>query len=255
MTQNWMRATRFFTKRALIAALRRAEGHLPMSLVKNSYQVRTLGDQLFWAVQAFIPLGSVVALDPFAGSGFMMSHSYLHHCRHADLWDIDPFNAGHVKYWGNQVTGYCGDSIAAINNQDPRVGRYNFIILDNPLGGPYGTRQYCEHFDLMPAVFRCFKQEYGVLVLNYIPDIDKLVTDPRFQNTKQAEQHERRTQFYGTREKAIRPRVAVAKYAQEAAREGFRVTDHNIIPRSPHFHFLMLFLEPLTGAESAARSS
>jgi hypothetical protein len=227
----------------MILALRGGSQRQPLRAVKNSYLLQTIGDQLFWAANTFVNLGPVEALDVFAGSGLFMSHAYLHHCERADLWDIDPFNAEHVRHWGKHVQGYCGDSIKAVNTGDARIARYNFVLLDNPLGGPFGPERYCEHFDLFPAVFRYLKPGPSVLVMNYIPDARKLMSDPRFGNTTVDAQEERRRAFYETDEQLIRPELAVAKYTKLAAKENVRVRNFNLIPRSPWFHFLMLFLE------------
>lgn len=236
--------------RKLIGAMRFAEKRLPWRVVKNRYLVQTIGDQLFWAARSFIPLGSVEALDIFSGTGLMMSYAYLHHCTRADLWEINPTYADHLKFLGPHVTGHCGDSITAINQGDPRLKKYNFILADNPLGlvrmeGKHG----CEHFEIIPAVFRYFKREPGVLVINYIPDARALYQDPRFAHHVTDEDKrlhdERRRAFFETDEPIIRPQMAVAKYRREAAGEQFEVTDFNILPRAGTFSFLQLFIKPV----------
>jgi hypothetical protein len=231
----------FWTRRAAIAGM---EGlHALAPPIRNYSRVQFHMDTVFWHCAAHgFPLVRPRILDPFAGSGINMSHTYLERAGSAHLCDIDKDYARLAAKLGPNVTSIHGDSFRMLNEGDPRLGKYDLIVLDNNLGGVY--YDYCEHFDAMPGVFRHFDTAapHVVLALNFITDPEQMNADPRFATPTFEQQMAHRAAFYGTDARRITPAVGAAAYAREALKEGWTVVDHSLAPRAEFFHFLLLFL-------------
>lgn len=239
----------FWTRRAAIAGIDGLHAVIPP--IRNYSRVRFHMDTVFWLCAAHgFPLERPRVLDPFSGSGINMSHSYVERADIAHLCDIDEDCARLAGKLAPNVTSIHGDSFRMLNEDDPRLGKYDLIVLDNNLGGIYYG--YCEHFEAMPAVFRHFDASapHVVLALNFITDPDRMNSDPRFATPSFEQQMERRAEFYGTRERRITPAVGAAAYAREALKEGWEVVDHALAPRASFFHFLLLFMRRTGGAVS-----
>lgn len=231
----------FWTRRAAIAGMNGLHALAPP--IRNYSRVRFHMDTVFWHCEAHgFPLERPRILDPFAGSGINMSHSYLERASSAHLCDIDEDYARLAGKLGPHVTSIQGDSFRMLNDGDPRLGKYDLIVLDNNLGGVY--YDYCEHFDAMPAVFRHFDAAapHVVLALNFITDPDTMNADPRFATPTFEQQMAQRAAFYGTSSRRITPAIGAAAYAREALKEGWEVVDHALAPRAAFFHFLLLFM-------------
>ncbi len=233
----------YWTRRAAISGITGLGTALPP--IRNYMRVKFHIDVVFWLCAAHgYPLKDPDILDPFSGAGISMSHGYLERARHAHLCDI---NADYIRLaakLGPKVTTTHGDSFAMINGGDPRLGRYDLIILDNNLGGVYSG--FCEHFDAMPAIFGYLKPDapYAVLALNFITDPDLMNADERFQTPDASfnEQMARRAAFYGTASRTLTPKIGAAAYDREARKKGWMVEDFALAPRAEYFHFLLLFL-------------
>lgn len=231
----------FWTRRAAIAGIEAIQAVAPP--IVNYSRVRFHMDTVFWHCAAHgFPMEQPRILDPFAGSGINMSHSYLDRVHSAHLCDIDENYARLAGKLADNVTAIHGDSFRMLNEGDPRLGKYDMIVLDNNLGGVY--YDYCEHFDAMPAVFTHFDANapYVVLALNFITDPDLMNADPRFATPSFEQQMARRAAFYGTDARRITPAIGAAAYAREALKEGWQVVDHALAPRAEFFHFLLLFM-------------
>jgi hypothetical protein len=240
---------KYWLNRGVIEAVRAAESYPPGRIARNKFLLQVVGNQLFWLLESYgHRLDSIVALDPFSGSGLLMSHTYLRVCHHADLWEIEPQKARQAKRLGANVTVHCGDSIEAVQCGDNRLGDYNFIMLDNNIGGCYGPdRRYCEHFEMIPAIFRYLRKgNRAVVVVNYVPDVDRLAADPRFVPDNLEEHLRRRQEFFQTTGRAVRPAQAAARYAEAAGDSGWTLAHYGIVPRNAVLNFLVLMLLPAT---------
>lgn len=231
----------YWTRRAAIAGIQGLHAIAPP--IRGYSRVEFHMDTVFWLCAAHgFPLRSPRILDPFSGSGIHMSHSYVHRASEAHLCDIDEDYARLAGKLAPNVTSIHGDSFKMLNEGDPRIGKYDMIILDNNLGGIY--YDYCEHFDAMPAVFRHFDTEapHVVLALNFITDPELMNSDTRFETPTFEEQMRRRAVFYDSASRKITPADGAKAYAREAAKEGWEVLGHAIAPRAEFFHFLLLFM-------------
>jgi hypothetical protein len=237
----------YWLTRGTIEAVRGSESFAPGRVVRNKLLLQIAANQLFWLLDSYgHSLDSIDALDPFSGSGLLMSHTYLRRCHHADLWEIDPQRARQATRLGTNVTVHCGDSIEAVRTGDRRLTEYNFIILDNNIGGCYGPdRRYCEHFEMFPAILRYLRPgPRAVLVVNHVPDVDRLAADPRFVPDNLEEHVARRREFFRTDSRLVRPADAAARYGEAAASAGWHLAHFAIVPRTPVLNFLVLMLVP-----------
>ena len=119
-------------------------------------------------VEGFAPK-AMRGLDLFGKYGLWMIRDYLHRCESLDLWEINPDYARLARRLGSKVNVFCGDSIAAVRSNDPRLGRYDLIVADTP-AGPFG-QDYCEHFDFLPNLFTHLEPDGGLLILNFLTKI------------------------------------------------------------------------------------
>lgn len=232
----------YWTRRAAIAGINGLHALAPP--IRNYSRVVFHMDTVFWLCAAHgYPMDRPRILDPFAGAGINMSHSYLDRVSHAHLCDIDEDYARLAGKLDPKVTAIHGDSFRMLNEGDERLGLYDMIVLDNNLGGVYYG--FCEHFDAMPAVFRYFDPaaEYAVLALNFISDPEMMNADPRFNTPSFEDQMAQRATFYGTASRRITPDVGARAYDREARKEGWKVVGHALAPRAEFFGFLLLFLE------------
>lgn len=239
----------YWLNRGFIQTVRAAGSFGPGRIARNKLLLQIVSDQLFWLIESHgHRLDSIEALDPFCGSGLLMSHTYLPLCHHADLWEIDPQRARQATRLGSNVTVHCGDSIEAVRRGDSRLAAYNFIMLDNNVGGCYGPdRRYCEHFEMIPAIFGYLRQgSRAVMVVNYVPDVDRLAADPRFVPDSLEAHVDRRQEFFRTTSRTVWPAQAAARYAEAAADSGWTLAHYGIVPRNPVLNFLVLMLRPAT---------
>jgi hypothetical protein len=181
-------------------------------------------------VEGFAPK-AMRGLDLFGKYGLWMIRDYLHRCESLDLWEINPNYARLARRLGSKVKVFCGDSIAAVRSNDPRLGKYNLIVADTP-AGPFGPN-YCEHFDLLPTLFTYLEPDGGLLILNFLAklraDLDK--------ETARLHTH-RRTQFYGR--DTLTPRRAMRTYERYAKDAGLDLACYCIVPRNAVVNYLGL---------------
>ena len=239
----------FWTRRAAIGGIQALTTLAPP--IRNYQRVAFHMDTVFWQCAAHgYPLEAPRVLDPFAGAGINLSHSYLERASQAHLCDINADYARLADKLGPKVTAIHGDSFKMLNEGDPRLGSYDLIVLDNNLGGVYYG--FCEHFDAMPATFRYLDPEapYAVVALNFITDPVKMNADPRFQTPEASfrEQMARRAAFYATDAATITPAIGAAAYDRQARTQGWYVEGHALAPRAEFFHFLLLFLRRTSNA-------
>jgi hypothetical protein len=237
----------YWLNRGAIGAVRKAESFGPARVARNKLLLQITAKQMFWLLESYEHLVEPIeALDPFAGSGLLMSHTYIDRCHHADLWELDPIRARQATRLGANVSVYCGDSIEAVRSGDRRLHEYNFIMLDNNIGGCYGPeRRYCEHFEMIPAIFRYLRKgRPAVVVVNYVPDVDRLAADPRFIPDNLEEHLGRRQAFFHTTGRTVLPPEAAARYGEAAAESGWTLAHYAIVPRTPVLNFLVLMLNP-----------
>jgi hypothetical protein len=131
---------------------------------------RTLGlsptQRLFRELAARgVRLAELHALEVFAHSGFLHARDYFARVAHLEAWEIDPGQEAALRRNLPGAALKITDSFQEIR-QTPR--RFGLILIDAP-EQVFGDRgQYCEHFDMLPEVFRAAADD-AVLIFNVMP--------------------------------------------------------------------------------------
>lgn len=132
-------------------------------------------------------LTAMRALEVFAREGDWQTVVYASKVKSLTAWEVDVrFGEGLRRNLPNAEIKIT-DSIQEISQRE-HFGRYDFIVVDNPQNCYGDQRQYCEHFDVIPAVCRLFDQG-GILIFNINKQPFNFKSFPDWQK--------RRTDFYG----------------------------------------------------------
>ena len=168
------------------------------------------------------PLATACALEVFGGDGSLHTRYYASRVRSLEVWEHDPRQADALHRNLPNAKIKIVDSYAEI---DRTAERFDFVWVDNPemMHGPY-----CEHFDLLPRVFRILADQ-AVIVFVVIPRLDApmerrypYLWDPRFNDI--TVHLARRARFYGTNtpEHVPLPRM-LSVYMRLAQEQGYEI--------------------------------
>lgn len=166
-----------------------------------------------------IDVENLNALEVFGYIGTWHTLDYARIVKSLDVWEIDPecerFLRSNLPMADIKIT----NSFEEIKTV---ARKYNFIVVDNSMGIYGENGEYCEHFDLFPAIFRVMQDEC-VLVLNVIPKIEEKDRQ-QYPYLFNAEQLKRREQFYITNHPDnLSFQEMVNAYSKYAEQNGFRV--------------------------------
>lgn len=137
-----------------------------------------------------VRLKDLHALEIFGGSGGFHTKDYATHVSTLDIWEIEPKYEGILRQNFPLAEVMLTNSYKEIENTHKK---YSLIIVDNPMST---LGDYCEHFDLFPAIFRV-AMDSTVLILNVIPEISD-ASLKKFPYLFNPSQLERRRSFYQT---------------------------------------------------------
>ena len=100
--------------------------------------------------------------------------------------------------------------------------RFDLIVVDNWPGIDHTG--HCEHFDILPLVFRLAKDE-AIVILNILTHLDKHFTRVQVNPPLFCEEHlRRRREFYGVDQPEDIPiEKMIETYQSTAARNGYRI--------------------------------
>jgi hypothetical protein len=183
-----------------------------------------------------VRLGGLSALELFAHSGFLHSKDYLPRVARLEAWELDPGQEAALRRNLPGAEVKITDSYEEIK-KTPRV--YGLILLDAP-DCVYGDRdQYCEHFLMLPEVFRV-AEDSTVLVMNVMPGTRSGTANGRLFTEAHLE-HRRR--FYRTdhpEKLALADMLPV--YREQVDAHGFELEWHFSLPRTrdERLHYLVL---------------
>jgi hypothetical protein len=171
----------------------------------------------------------LVALELFGMHGLWHTRDYVGRCTALDLYEINRTYAEYAARTLPRSRVLNADSIHAVNTGTLPRSRYNFIVCDNPVRGPFGPG-YVEHFDLFPELLRSV-DDGGILVLNFIhPEVDF-----------RAEHARGRAQFYGKADPSVDEAAEVyRRYAHDA---GLRIRRDLYTFRNATMGYLTLICE------------
>lgn len=167
-----------------------------------------------------IDVSNFSCLDLFAQDGKRQSHFFCEKVKRIEMWEIDKEVASlAASNFPNAKVVNC-DSIARIAGNEYRSD-YNLILIDNPLS-TYCDDKYCENFDVITQVYKCFDSE-TLCLLN-------IVTEPfNMDDPKNKKWKDRRTEFYSKVDVTIEE--AVKRYTDEFSKSGISVERVNFSER------------------------
>src|SRR5262249_30701784 len=183
-----------------------------------------------------VRLGELQALELFAHSGFLHTRDYLSQVASLEAWEIDPRQEAPLRKNLPWAIVKITDSYEEIN-RTPR--KYSLIVLDAPDCVHGQNQQYCEHFTILPKVFRA-AQDSAVLLLNVMPG----TRNGDIRRHRFSERHlEQRRRFYGTdHPEQLSVDEMIAVYRQRIEAEGFKLEWYISRPRTRdrRLHYLVL---------------
>jgi hypothetical protein len=176
------------------------------------------------------------ALELFGYTGELHTRDYANSVASLEVWEIDQACEEALRRNLPTAEIKITDSFAELRRS---TGTYDFVVVDNPTALWGGG--HCEHFDIMPRVFRILADQ-AVLVVTVIPQIGRrqarrapYLLDPEYLAVRRA--------FYRTKEPLNVPRSKMATaYRKLCEGNGFEVEDISLVRRNGTLSYLVLQL-------------
>jgi hypothetical protein len=167
-----------------------------------------------------VPLSELTALEVFGRDGRWHTRYYARLVRSIEVWEIDEQYREALNYNLPMAKVKITDSFVEINCTGQL---YDLIVLDNPIfGDAKDPSDYCEHFDLFPAVFRV-ASDSAVLIVNVIPKQCRVARE-KYPHLLNSTHLERRASFYQTNKPENIPvHRMVRTYTALAQGNGFEI--------------------------------
>src|SRR5262249_44333554 len=112
-----------------------------------------------------VRLHELHALELFAHSGFLHTRDYQPWVASLEAWEIDPKQEAALRRNLPGAEVKITDSYQEIRRT---MRKYSLIVIDAPDCVHGGDGQYCEHFSMLPEVFRV-ASDSAVLLMNVMP--------------------------------------------------------------------------------------
>ena len=120
---------------------------------------------------------------------------------------------------------------------------YNFVVVDNPFGGPFGQGIYCEHFDIFPFIFNYTSDEF-VIILNLQENISSYFNNGSMNHPNKMNWLVRRKEFYALEQEDDPIKINLSKliniYKAIFAKSAVEVDKIFYVPRSDLTGFLVI---------------
>ena len=212
---------------------------------RSTIRLRTAMDITILTLQAYnLFPKSVIALEVFGMCGLWVTTEYAPRCDYIELWEINPVYAKFASRFVPKANVINGDSIEAVNKGNLPRNDYNFVVIDNPISGPFNSEKYCEHFDLFPAMFdRVAKKT--IFIMNAIINMDEIAV--RYPSLSFDEWTTRRKAFYG-----VQNNDGVSKIEADRLIEYYRIMFNSwnvhienifYIPRNSYLGFMVIVID------------
>ena len=188
----------------------------------------------------------LIALDLFGMYGLWVTVDYAPYCDYLEMWEINPKYAKFAHRFLPKAVVNVGDSIKVVKAGQLQRRDYNFIVIDNPIGGVFDERKgYCEHFDLFPEIFNYIENKRTILVMNSIIDVGKIIEKYPAISFQLDDWLKRRKKFFNKdiNVKKINPDILEEIYENKFKNWGVKVNRIFFIPRDPAIGFLVIEVE------------
>ena len=125
-------------------------------------------DRVFKKLKGHGYAGFETGLDVFGYTGAYQTMNYARLVKDLHVWEINPECETHLRTNLPDARIKIVDSYREIEDFDLKC---DLVVVDNHQGC-FGE-EYCEHFEMLPKIFRVLKQE-AVIVTNVIPEFKEL---------------------------------------------------------------------------------
>lgn len=210
----------------------------------STVRLRTAMDMTILTLEAFNLLPqSLIALEVFGMCGLWVTTEYAPRCDYVELWELNPKYATFARKFVPKANVIIGDSIKAVNEGNLLRNDYNFIVIDNPISGPFNSGNYCEHFDLFPALLHRVSKK-TVFVMNAIINMEEIAV--RYPTLSFDEWTLRRKDFYGIQNDAEVRKINVDNlmkiYRKKFENWGVNIENLFYIPRNSYLGFIVIVM-------------
>lgn len=156
-----------------------------------------------------VDISGFSCLDLFAKDGKKQSHFFYQKVKSFEMWEIDSSMSNLAAFnFPNAKVVNC-DSIKRIADKEWSAN-FDLVLIDNPLS-TYCNEQYCENFDVISHVHKCFCDR-SLCLLN-------IVTHPfNIDDIKNEKWKDRRIEFYSKVNVEIEE--AIERYTKEFQKFG-----------------------------------
>lgn len=169
-----------------------------------------------------LDLSSFHALEMFAREGDWHTTVYENQVKSLDAWEIDPAFQEGLRRNLPQANVTIADSIQEMK-KPAHEGKYDFIVVDTPMNRYGPNNEYCEHFDVVPAVCRLLANR-GILIFN--------VNTKPYNFDRFDEWQKRREEYYGLEDTSnLSLKFLLDFYKGMFEQEGYTVEKAFSVPR------------------------
>lgn len=198
--------------------------------------------------QKGIDISQMHALEPFAREGDWQTWVYADKVESLDAWEINPDCEMALRKNLPKARIKIIDSLKEFKKRK-YFGKYDFIVIDNPMNCFGAHEQYCEHFDIIPEVCHLLNQK-GILIFN--------INKEPYDYEKNPKLEARRKQFYHQEKtNKLSLKFLLKFYKELFCKYGYTTKFCFNISRGKYecndfFHYLVFYLKaksPFTPAE------
>jgi hypothetical protein len=136
-------------------------------------------------------LENTITLEAFANTGEHQAPAYYKYAKYFEAWEISP-------EYEKDLRMNLPNAVVKITNTFDEVKisekRFNFIVMDAHMGVFGDKNQYCEHFEILPEIFRLCMDEC-TLLFNVMPYCEEKWKE-KYSTVFRTDHLERRKKFY-----------------------------------------------------------
>jgi hypothetical protein len=110
-------------------------------------------------------INETITLEAFANTGEHQAPAYYKYAKYFEAWEISPEHEKDLRINLPNAVIKITDTFEEVKKCDKK---FNFIIMDAHMGIFGDKNQYCEHFEILPQIFRLCMDEC-TLLFNVMP--------------------------------------------------------------------------------------
>lgn len=127
-------------------------------MTRETHTREALDTVLGWLGDMGMATHELASLELFAGDGKMQAAHYVDRLASVELWEVDGDRCSDLRTRFPHAHVRETDSIQAVEMDSARR-RCDFVAVDNPLGLYGPDDRHCEHFEVLPVLYRLSKMK------------------------------------------------------------------------------------------------